>query len=185
MKETRSSLRYAKAILELAKKVGSETEVNNDMKLIVDTIAGSDDLKRMLKSPVINARDKNRILIALFGKKINSIVKGLFNLLEENKRMMILESIAKQYAVIYDYHKRIQVAKIITATPLTVALKEKILARIVKLTGKKVSMEDIVNPEILGGFILRVGDLQYDASISNQFNELKKEFDDSHYIPKI
>ena len=43
----------------------------------------------------------------------------------------------------------------------------------------------LVNPDILGGFILRVGDVQYDASISNHLNELKKNFDNNDYIPKI
>ncbi|MDC1162443.1 F0F1 ATP synthase subunit delta [Tenacibaculum sp.] len=55
----------------------------------------------------------------------------------------------------------------------------------VALTGNSASIENIVNPNILGGFVLRVGDVQYDASISNHFNELRREFDNSHYIPKI
>jgi len=185
MKEARTALRYAKAILNLAKDSGSETLVNDNMKLIVDTIAESDDLDVMLKSPVIKAADKRKVLNALFGDKVDNIVKGLFNLLEENKRMVMLESIAKQYAVIYDYHKNIKVAKVTTAVALTKELEDKIQAKIVALTGNNASIENIVNPDILGGFILRVGDVQYDASISSQFNELRREFDNGHYIPKI
>ena len=64
-------------------------------------------------------------------------------------------------------------------------LETKVMAKIVELTNNKASLENIVNPSILGGFILRVGDVQYDASISNHLNELRKEFDNSHYIPKI
>ncbi|WGH74738.1 ATP synthase F1 subunit delta [Tenacibaculum tangerinum] len=185
MKEARTALRYAKAILNLAKDSGSEALVNDNMKLIVETIAESDDLQTMLKSPVIKAADKCNVLNALFGDKVNNIVKGLFNLLEENKRMIMLENIAKQYTVIYDSHKNMQVAKVTTAVALTKELEEKIQAKIVALTGNSASIENIVNPDILGGFILRVGDVQYDASISNQFNELRKEFDNGHYIPKI
>ena len=69
--------------------------------------------------------------------------------------------------------------------PLTTELEKKVMAKIVELTNNKASLENIVNPSILGGFILRVGDVQYDASISNHLNELRKEFDNSHYIPKI
>ncbi|CAM1338988.1 ATP synthase F1 subunit delta [Tenacibaculum aestuarii] len=185
MKEARAALRYAKAVLNLAKGSGNETLVNDNMKLIVDTIAESADLDVMLKSPVIKAADKRRVLNALFGDKVDNIVKGLFNLLEENKRMIMLESIARQYSVIYDFDKSMQVAKVTTAVALTKELEEKIQAKIVALTGNNASIENIVNPEILGGFILRVGDVQYDASISNQFNELRREFDNSHYIPKI
>ena len=61
----------------------------------------------------------------------------------------------------------------------------KVMDKIVELTGNKANLENSVNPSILGGFILRVGDVQYDASISNHLNELKKEFDNSHFIPKI
>lgn len=185
MRGARPALRYAKAILNLAKESGNETLVNDNMKLVVETIAQSDDLDTMLKSPVIKAADKRKVLTALFGEKVDNIIKGLFNLLEENKRMIMLESIARQYAIIYDYHKSLQVAKVTTAVALTSDLEDKIQAKIVALTGNKASIENIVNPEILGGFILRVGDVQYDASISNQFKELRREFDNSHYIPQI
>ncbi len=185
MKGARPALRYAKAILNIAKDQGNETLVNDNMKLIVDTIAESSDLNTMLKSPVIKAVDKRNVLTALFGDKVDNVVKGLFNLLEENKRMTMLEPIAKQYSIIYDYHKSMQVAKVTTAVALTKELEDKIQAKIVELTGNSASIENIVDSNILGGFILRVGDVQYDASISNQFKELRREFDNSHYIPQI
>ena len=166
MKDARPALRYAKAILNLAKEKSVETEVNADMQ-------------------VIKSSDKKNALIKLFSYKIHVISLGIFDLLQENKRMNMLLSIAKQYSIIYDYSKSIQVAKVTTAIPLTTELETKVMAKIVELTNNKASLENIVNPSILGGFILRVGDVQYDASISNHLNELRKEFDNSHYIPKI
>ncbi|MCD8404197.1 ATP synthase F1 subunit delta [Tenacibaculum dicentrarchi] len=185
MKGSRPALRYAKAILNLAKETNKDSLVNDNMKLIASTIAESSDLNRMLKSPVVKANDKKTVLVALFGDKVDAIITNLFNLLEENKRMIMLEAIAKQYAIIYDAYKGIQVAKVTTAVVLTKELEDKIQAKIVSLTGNSASIENIVNPNILGGFILRVGDVQYDASISNQFKELRREFDNSHNIPQI
>lgn len=185
MKGARPALRYAKAILNLAKEKGVDAEVNENMQLIAATISENSELDTMLKSPVIKASDKRKVLAALFGEKTNNIVKGLFNLLQENKRMLMLEPIAKQYTIIFDYYKSAQVAKVTTAVPMTKALEEKVLAKVVELTGNKTSIENIINPDILGGFILRVGDVQYDASISNHLSELRREFDNSHYIPKI
>ncbi len=185
MKETRSALRYAKAILNLAKEAGKESELNDNMLLIATTISENDDLEIMLQSPVIKASEKKKVLDALFSNQVNAISLGLFNLLEENKRMPILASIATQYTVIYDYLKNMDIAKVTTAIPLTKDLEEKVLAKVIELTGNKASIENVVNPAILGGFVLRVGDVQYDASISNHLNELRKEFDNSHYIPKI
>jgi len=185
MKDARPALRYAKAILNLAKEKSVETEVNADMQLIASTISENLDLEIMLKSPVIKSSDKKNALIKIFSYKIHVISLGIFDLLQENKRMNMLLSIAKQYSIIYDYSKSIQVAKVTTAIPLTTELETKVMAKIVELTNNKSSLENIVNPSILGGFILRVGDVQYDASISNHLNELRKEFDNSHYIPKI
>ena len=185
MKDSRPSLRYAKAILNLAKDNKIEAEVNNDMKLISETIAESSELQLLLKSPVTKASDKRNVLTAIFGEKINSVTKGLFNLLEENKRIIMLPSVAKQYSIIYDFDKNIQVAKVTTAVALTSDLEKKIQDKIVAITGNSATIENVINPDIIGGFILRVGDVQYDASISNQFKELRREFDNSHYIPQI
>jgi len=185
MKDARPALRYAKAILNLAKETKAETEVNADMQLIASTISENDDLSVMLSSPIIKASDKTKVLTTLFSGKINVITLGMFELLHENKRMNMLLSIAKQYSIIYDFLKHIQVAKVTTAVPLTKELEKKVMTKIIELTNDKANLENIVNPAILGGFILRVGDVQYDASISNHLNELRKEFDNSHFIPKI
>lgn len=185
MKSGKSALRYAKAILNLAIEKGVDTEVNSNFKLIAATIAESSDLSVMLKSPIIKGADKTKVLNALFGDKIHNITKGVFSILQENKRLTMLETIAKRYAIIYDYHKSIQVAKVTTAVALTEELEQKIQEKIETLTGNSASIENSIDPSILGGFVLRVGDVQYDASISNQLNELRKEFDNSHYIPKI
>ena len=185
MKDARAAIRYAKAILNLAKDSKEETIVNDDMLFIATTISENDEFEVMLRSPIVKSSDKIKVLNALFHGKVNNITLGLFHLLQDNKRIAMLYSIAKQYAIIYDFDKHMQVAKVTTAVPLTEEIEAKILAKIVTLTGKKAKLENVVNESILGGFVLRVGDVQYDASISNYLNELKKEFDNSHYIPKI
>ena len=185
MKDARAAIRYAKAILNLAKDSKEETAVNNDMLLITSTISENDEFEVMLRSPIVKAADKISVLNAIFSGKVNNITLGLFHLLLDNKRIAMLHAIAKQYVIIYDFDKHMQVAKVTTAVPLTAEIEKQIVAKIVALTGEKANLENIINPDILGGFILRVGDVQYDASISNYLNELKKEFDNSHYIPKI
>jgi F-type H+-transporting ATPase subunit delta len=185
MKDARAAIRYAKAILNLAKDSKEETIVNDDMLFIATTISENDEFEVMLRSPIVKASDKIKVLNALFEGKVNNITLGLFHLLQDNKRIAMLKSIAKQYAIIYDFDKHMQVAKVTTAVALTSDIEKQVLAKIVALTGKKANLENVINPAILGGFILRVGDVQYDASISNYLNELKKEFDNSHFIPKI
>jgi len=185
MKDSRAALRYAKAILSLAKDSKEDAVVNEDMHLILDTISGNKQLDTLLNSPVVKASEKVNVLEALFAKRVHKITQGLFRLLKENKRIDLIVSIARQFAIIYDFEHNIQVAKVTTAVPITDDIQKKVLEKIVELTGDQANVENIVNPDILGGFILRVGDMQYDASISNYLSELKKEFDNIHYIPKI
>ena len=185
MKDTRAALRYAKAILNLSKDSKQESKVYGDMILIAKTVAENKDLDVMLHSPIIKTDDKREVLNSLFEVKVNSITLGLFHLLEDNKRMDMLEVVAKKYTIIYDHLKQIEVARVTTAVPLTDAIEKQVMAKVVELTGNQATLENSVNPNILGGFILRVGDVQYDASISNYLNELRKEFDHSDFIPKI
>lgn len=185
MKDARAALRYAKAILNLAKDSKEETAVFNDMLLISTTISENDEFEVMLRSPIVKSSDKINVLNAIFQGKVNNVTLGLFHLLQDNKRIEMLATIANQYAIIYDFDKHTQEAKVTTAVPLTKEVEQAVLAKIVALTGEKANLVNVVNESILGGFILRVGDVQYDASISNYLNELKKEFDNSHYIPKI
>ena len=185
MKGNRPALRYAKAVLNLAKDSKQETLVNASMQLIAETISESDELALVLNSPIIKTKDKINALTAIFSESIDQISLGLIGLLGENKRLPLLALVASQYSVLFDHDKLIDVAKVTTAVPLTSKLKEKVLAKIKELTGHEALLENLVNPEILGGFVLRVGDLQYDASISNNLNQLKRQFDNSHFVAKI
>ena len=100
MKDTKAALRYAKAILNLAKDSKIESKVNNDMLLVAKTIADNKELDVMLHSPIIKGQDKRNVLDALFEGKVNNITLGLFHLLEDNKRMDLLEVVAKKYTII-------------------------------------------------------------------------------------
>lgn len=182
---TRAAIRYAKAILNLAKTNGSDDAVYTDMQLIETTIKGSNDLKVLLKSPIIKLTDKVTALESIFGSQINNYSLGLIKLLAKNKRLNILEAVANDYQIIYDHLRLIEVAKVTTAVPITEALEAQVIAKVKELTGHETSLTNEVNPDILGGFILRVGDLQYDASISKSLRELERSFDDSHYEAKI
>ena len=81
-----------------------------------------------------------------------------------------------QYNRLYDKSKGIEVAKVTTALPITPELETKVLAKIAEFSKKKITIHNIVDPEIIGGFILRVGDQQYNASVASKLSELKREF---------
>ena len=172
---SRAAIRYAKAILEFATEAGKAEAVNADMKQIATSIAGSQELKDFLANPIIKIEVKKASVEAIFSKAEPETVK-LFQLLNENKRFEILQQIAIQYNAVFDENNGIQVAKVTTAIAITPELEKLVLAKIATFSNKKITIENTVNPEIIGGFILRIGDMQYNASVANKLQELKREF---------
>lgn len=174
MASTRAAIRYAKAILDLANSKGVAEAVNNDMKSIASTIENNSELNDFIQNPTTRVEVKESALLEVFAD-VNGVTKGLFHLLFENKRFEILNAIATEYSKVFDEGNGIEVAKVTTAIPMDAALEAKVLAKIATLSDKKITIENIVDPAIIGGFILRIGDQQYNASVANRLQVLKRE----------
>lgn len=178
MKESRAAIRYAKAVLDLAIDSKATDSVERDMRDMVSTISDSKELQGILSSPVVNGADKKTALNAIFKAK-HGITEGLLNILVDNKRIPMLEEVASKYIVLNEQLKGEGVAYVTTAVPITANLEKEILQKVTKLTGNKVVIENKVDKAIIGGFVLRVGDMQFDASIANKLSNIKREFESS------
>ncbi|MFK5878273.1 MAG: ATP synthase F1 subunit delta [Flavobacteriaceae bacterium] len=176
MSNNRAALRYAKALLSLSNDKNIADETYASMQLIAATIEGSNELQMVLESTLIKSGVKKNALLAVFENNINTISIKLIDLLIENKRLSDFGSVAEQYISLYDSLMGKQKALVITAIPLTDDLKTQVLAKVKELTGKEAILENEINPDIIGGFILRVSDVQYDASIANKLTVLKRQF---------
>jgi F-type H+-transporting ATPase subunit delta len=174
MASTRAAIRYAKAILEIAESKGVAVAVSDDMNSIASTINGNLELSTFIQNPTLKVEVKENALLEVFANT-NSVTKMLFHLLFENKRFEILEAIALEYNKLFDIMNGVEVAKVTTAIPMDAALEAKVLAKIATLSDKKITIENIVDASIIGGFILRIGDKQYNASIANRLQVLKRE----------
>ncbi|MBP2833314.1 ATP synthase F1 subunit delta [Aquimarina sp. U1-2] len=171
---SRAAIRYAKAVLSLAQDKKATGDVQSDMQTIIATVNQSDELKMILNSPLIKNEVKLTSLREIF-KNTGDITQKLFDILIHNKRVDLLADVAKQYVVLFDRLHHTQVAKVTTAVPLDKALSDKVSAKVKELTGNEATLENIIDESIIGGFILRVGDLQYNASIANKLTNLKRE----------
>ncbi|TNF75141.1 MAG: ATP synthase F1 subunit delta [Bacteroidetes bacterium] len=174
MSEHRAAYRYAKALMGLAVEQDKVREIERDMHFILDTIQGSDPLKDVLHSPVITDQDKASALKVLF-KNVQPLSSELFNLLAANKRVDILKEVGEQFVALYDKMRGQDIALVTTAVPLNSDLEKKILKQLQSITGREVVIENEIDPELIGGFILRIGDLEYNASISSKLENLKRE----------
>jgi F-type H+-transporting ATPase subunit delta len=176
---SKAAIRYAKAVLQQATEANVAEQVFDDMQSVSATLTGSKELRSVLNSPVIKAEDKKEALLKIFVDE-SAITKGLIHVLVENKRVAQFGNVASSYIDLYNESKGVKVAKVTTAVALTPGLEEKVLAKVKELTGStSVTLENDIDASIIGGFILRVGDLQYNASIANQLGNIKREFSKS------
>ena len=174
MANTRAAIRYAKAILDLAISKNVAIEVDADMKLIASTIDTNFELSNFIQNPTIKVDHKENAILEVFANS-NHITKGLFHLLYENKRFEILGEIASEYSKLFDILNGVEVAFVTTAIAMDDALEAQILAKIASFSDKKITIKNTIDPTIIGGFILRIGDKQYNASIANRLQILKRE----------
>ena len=174
MSGIRAAIRYAKAILEIANSKGVASEVSADMTLIAKTITGNAELTHFIQNPLIKTDTKKHVVAEVFAS-VNPVTQSLFHLLLENKRFEILAAIAVEYNNLFDVMNGVEVAKVTTAIPMDAALEAKVLAKIATFSDKKVTIENTVDASIIGGFILRIGDKQYNASVANRLHVLKRE----------
>lgn len=174
MSGNRAAVRYAKAILDIATSKSTALEVNNDMALIAKTIQDNVELATFIANPTLKSEVKNSALLEVF-KETGAVTKSLFQLLLANKRFGILQNIATQYNKLYDEANGIELATVTTAVAITPELEAKVLAKIAEFTTKKVSIKNNVDPSIIGGFVLRIGDKQYNASVASRLQVLKRE----------
>ena len=175
MAETRAAIRYAKAALSLATDKQVAEAINSDMVLIYKTIQDNPELDEAIKNAVVKSEDKKAILSKVF-PNVNAMVQELFKVLDANKRLDLIGAVANKYTELFDIQNGKESATVTTAVPITEEVEAKVLAKIKELTNKAVTVKNIVDESILGGFILRVGDIQYNGSIANKLNTLKSEF---------
>ena len=93
----------------------------------------------------------------------------------ENKRFEILVAITEEYNKLFDQLNGVEVAIVTTASPMSAELEAKVMAKIKEFSDKNITIENIIDESIIGGFILRIGDMQFNASIINRLQVLKRE----------
>ena len=173
MSESTVALRYAKSLIDLAEEKNVVETVYKDMVLFKTVSDDNRGLMLALKSPVVRHDKKLAILKGVFQDKVDPVSFGIFNIITHKNREGIMHSIAEAFSKLYDERKGIVKACITSSTALTDALRKQFITIVAEATGKTVELEEKVDDKLIGGYILRVGDRQVDASIRKQLNDLK------------
>jgi F-type H+-transporting ATPase subunit delta len=185
MRQIRLASRYATALFELAAEHHIQTEVFNDMQTLARVSASNRDFKLMLQSPVIKQDKKNAVLRALFGKEFHNTTLQYITIIVRKRREMILDEIALQYIEVYRAWKGIKVARLETAAELDEQQKKAFTDLLKEQLKAEITLETVVKPELIGGFLLSVDGQQFDSSILKKVKKLSKEFKVNVYKRKI
>ena len=140
----------------------------------------------MLRSPVIRHENKKAILEKVFSGKVNGLTMAIINILTRKNREPLLPAIANEFHNAYNEYKGIGKAFITTTIPMDKDLRDAVENIVKELSNKKhVELEEKVDRDLIGGFILNVGDRQIDASIKNKLKALSVKFNENYFVKEI
>ncbi len=173
MSEKRIAVRYAKSLVNLAEEMKVLEQVKEDMLLVDQVCKENRQLRLILKSPVILTTNKRIILEKIFGDKVSELILKFFKILSRKNRIGVLPYIADEVVNLYNDLKGFQEATIATSMPLTDAMRDEVKQIVEKASGKQVLLNEVVDKDLIGGFVLTMGDKQLDKSIAGSLNRLK------------
>lgn len=186
MQNPRLAARYAKALIDIAKEQNSLDAVLNDMNLVLKTVKSSKEFAITMQSPIIKGDKKLEILKAVFGAHLQKETTLFFDLIINKGREANLAEIAEAYIKQYNQLKHINTVKVTTAAPMDEEMKQFILAKVKQeVNGQEVNLETSVQPELIGGFVLQVGDKLFDASVRRDLNDVQNQFNKNIYVADI
>lgn len=186
MNNPRLAGRYAKSLVDLATEQLQLENVYSDMKYLQRLFKGNADVVALLRSPIINADKKEKIIAAITGDNIGKLSYAFIKLLigknRENNLPEIADAVITQYNTINNIHK----VKITTAVPLSEELKTSVMKKIkTDAAVDNLELETAVNEELIGGFILEMRGNLVDSSILRDLKDIRKQFLNNDYIHKI
>ena len=166
--------RYASSLFELALEAGNVEAVGSDLNRFETMIDGSDDLKRLIRSPVFSAEEQAKAVAAIVDKAgFSPLVANFLKVVASNRRLFAVPGMVKAYRVIAARYRGEITAEVTSAHALTAAQETELKAALKGVTGKDVAIAVTVDPSILGGLIVKVGSRQIDTSLRTKLSTLK------------
>ena len=185
MRIPRVASRYAKALVSIAQERNELDVVKNDVEVVLKALRESRDLRAVIASPVIKPDIKKNILNEIFSKSIGELSLRFLTLLVDQRREHNTKEVLESYVTQYLIAKNIVKAYVTTPIELDDSFRKAFSDMVHNQTEKDVLLEEKVNPDLIGGFVVRVGDLEYDASISGKLKKLKREFEENPYASEL
>ncbi|SHK85870.1 ATP synthase F1 subunit delta [Rhodothermus profundi] len=166
--------RYARALFEEARARGQAEAIDADVAVLHESFTTSRELARVFESPVIPREKKKKIIETLFAGRLQPLTVRFLELLVEKERESLLPAVVAAYRALQDEEQGIIEAQVRTAFPLDEAGAQPLVAKLERLTGKKIRLRLQQDPSLIGGVVVRVGDTVYDGSVRQQLTALRE-----------
>lgn len=174
MDQSAITVRYAKAFFSIAKEKKKLDKLSTDIQLVFEVCKTSDDFILLLESPIVKTSKKISVISMIFSGKIDELTLNFLRLIVQNKREAYIPGICRNFLDFARKDQNIKSAVLTTAAEMDAAILEKVELLLAKELKASVELSIQVNPEILGGLVLRIDDKQYDASVSTQLKKIKQ-----------
>jgi len=167
--------RYANALIELGEKYNQLDMYNSDLGLISATLESHKDLTKFLEHPTIPIGDKKEIIENIFKEAVSSNILNTIKLLLDRNRMFVFPSIASHYTELLNKKRNITIAEVFTAIVIDEEIKNRVKSQLEKLFNKNITLEHKIQPDIIAGMVVKVGDRVIDGSIKARLENMKKQ----------
>jgi len=174
MNESKISVRYSRALFELAVEKNMLDKISQDMAFIAE-ICKLPEAKELLTSPIIKPSRKSEILNKMLENDVDKATLSLIDLVVKNGRASFIPAIARVFITETMKYKGITKSSLTTAAPIDSKVKQQIVNMITTVFKTKVELEENIDSALIGGFILKVDDNYIDASVRNKLRKIKKE----------
>lgn len=171
--------RYAKALYRYAHKHGQERSVYDSTVALNHSYLQYEALRRTLANPILAVEEKEKLIALAAGREVSEEFRQFVRLVIRQKREDFLQMICLSYQEIYRVAHKLLHVDIVTAVPVDAATEKAIADRLEQLTHETVDIRSTVDPSIIGGYILRWDTYRWDASVTSQLRQIKKELKDS------
>lgn len=166
--------RYAEALYQQAEATGQAAAVDADVAFIGETFAGSRELTAALASPVVPRDKKRAVLTGLFGSRVSPMTAGFLALLVDKERDALVPAVVDAYREQADARTGTVEALVRTAKPLAADEADRLQAALAARTGQTVRLRIQIEPDLIGGLVVRIGDVVYDRSVRHQLEQLRE-----------
>lgn len=176
--------RYAQALFELAVEMSALDQIDSELRDLTELISKNNELKYLLNHPNIEVEAKKEVLGKILDESVSELARHFLFLLIDRRRQNLFALIQREFSHLANEARNIIEAKMISATPLNASQEEKIIQAIAQSTGKTVQLLTQVDPDLIGGAKLQIGDRVMDGSIATALNKMREELRKTSYKPQ-